>query len=181
MQEFIYKMNDNETYTVMAYRGDEEVVKIEETYAGKPVTILFDSLFKGHKEIKEVIIPDSIEDIGGFIFDGCDGIEEIKLPAGLKNLWQYAFVRTNITEIEIPEGVSTIPPFAFKDCIHLKKVVCHTGLKKIHDHAFEGCKEIETFIVDPGTYIGDLAFEEAAAIGIQKLIVSDSSNDEVEK
>ena len=159
MQEFIYKQNDNETYTIMAYRGDEETVVIDAIHADKPVVILYDSLFKNHKEIRQVILPDTIEDIGGFMFDGCDNLTEIKLPSGLKNLWQYAFVRSNIEKIEIPVGVTTIPPFAFKDCKNLKKVVCHKGLRKIYDYAFQGCDSLKEVIVDPSTEVGENAFE----------------------
>ena len=158
MLEFVYKQNDNETYTVMAYHGDEEIVIIEAIHADKPVTILYDSLFKNHPEIKEVVIPDTVEDIGGFMFDGCENLVSIKLPSSLKNLWQYAFVRSNIEEIEIPAGVMPIPPFAFKDCKKLKKVICHSGLKKIHDYAFEGCNSLVEILCDPSTEIGENAF-----------------------
>lgn len=160
MSEFIYKQNDNETYTIMAYHGNEETVSIDAIHADKPVVILYDSLFKNHKEIKHVILPDTIEDIGGFMFDGCENIHEIRLPAGLKNLWQYAFVRSSIEEIEIPEGVSTIPPFAFKDCRNLKKIICHKGLRKIYDYAFQGCDGLEEVIIDPLTEVGEKAFDD---------------------
>ena len=43
MQEFSYQLNDDEqSYTVTGYRGDDLDVRIPEAFLGKPVTILFD-------------------------------------------------------------------------------------------------------------------------------------------
>ena len=56
MQNFYYQLNfDGNSYTAMSYQGDEQDVKIPEVYGGRPVTVLFDKLFDGHKEIRDVI------------------------------------------------------------------------------------------------------------------------------
>ena len=164
MEEYYFKMNDNETYTIMGYRGDLKEIEIPSTYAGKPVTILFDSLFKGHDEIIHVTIPKGIEDIGGFLFDGCNHLKKIDLPEGLKNIWQYAFVRTAIEEIILPDTLSTIPPFSFKDCKKLKTVVCGKGLKKIHGLAFQGCESLQTVFSYPDIMIEENAFDHPVTI-----------------
>lgn len=157
MEEYYFKQNDNETYTIMAYKGDLEEVTVPSVYAGKPVTILYDSLFKNHEEIRSVSIPEGIEDIGGFVFDGCHNLKKISLPSTLINLWQYAFVRSTVEEIVLPDNLVSIPPYAFKDCRQLKKVICGKGLKKIHAHAFEGCVQMKEIICDPAVEItGDL-------------------------
>jgi len=58
VEEYYFKQNDNETFTVMGYKGDLETVEIPSVYHDQKVTILFDSLFKGHKEIRRVVIPE---------------------------------------------------------------------------------------------------------------------------
>ncbi len=80
MQEFTYKLFDDGTYIAASYEGDEENVEIPAYYLEKPVTILYDGLFKGHSEIRSVKIPETVTDIGGFVFDGCDQLKELELP-----------------------------------------------------------------------------------------------------
>ncbi len=67
MQEFIFRMLDDGTFGAAGYSGDETSVHIPEVYNGQPVTMLLDDLFKGHAEIEQVIIPDTVTDIGGFV------------------------------------------------------------------------------------------------------------------
>ncbi|MBO4876044.1 MAG: leucine-rich repeat domain-containing protein [Bacteroidales bacterium] len=140
MQEFMFKpVEENGTYCAISYKGDNAEVTIPEMYCGHPVTVLFDDLFKGHKEITTVHIPDSVREIGGFVFDGCSSLKSIVLPSSLENMWQYAFVRSSIEEIRLPEKLRYVAPFAFKDCKNLRKVVCNDALEEICCHAFEGC------------------------------------------
>ena len=63
MQEFQYKMLEDETFAVTGYSGEEKEVIIPDTHWGKPVTVLFDSLFSGHAEIENVQIPDTVTDM----------------------------------------------------------------------------------------------------------------------
>ena len=82
MQEFSFKVMEDETFAVTGYTGDEKEVVIPDTHWGKPVTVLFDGLFSGHAEIERVRIPDTVTDIGEFVFDGCRNLRQISLPAG---------------------------------------------------------------------------------------------------
>ena len=160
MQEFFYRPNEDGTYCVIGYRGDEADVVIPDTYGGAPVTVLFDNLFKGHPEITFVRIPDTVTDIGEFVFDGCVNLRHIDLPRELINLWGYTFARCGIEEIVLPDKLTSLPPFAFKDCKRLKKVVCGAGMWKIYAWVFGGCDALEEFIPGPGVQISPEAFSE---------------------
>lgn len=150
MQEFYFKyIPETDTYGAVQYTGDEPEIKVPEIQWGKPVTMLFDGLFSGHKEITSVILPDNICFMGGFLFDGCTNLRHIQLPAKLENLWQYTFVRCGIEEIVLPENVKFIPPYAFKDCKNLKKLVCNDSLDEICTHAFDGCDNLSEIINKP--------------------------------
>ena len=89
MQEFLFKMAEDETFSIIGYTGDEAEVVVPETYWGKPVTILFDALFSGHPEITSVQIPASVTDIGEFVFDGCSGLRHVELPEKLEHIWPH--------------------------------------------------------------------------------------------
>lgn len=165
MQDFLFKMVDDGTYCVVQYEGDEAEVTIPEQYCGKPVTILNDNLFAGHQEITAVHIPDSVTQIGGFVFDGCVGLKRIELPAGLTDMWGYAFVRSGLEEVVLPEHVKSIVSFVFKDCKNLKRVVCNAGLKKIYAWAFQGCDRLTEFEHSPDVEISPKAFEDQKQSG----------------
>ena len=158
MQEFIFRMLDDGTFGAAGYSGDAASVDIPGIYNGQPVTMLLDDLFKGHAEIERVSIPDTVTDIGGFVFDGCERLKHVQLPSGLRYMWQYAFARCGIEEIVIPEKVKDIVPFTFKDCRNLKRIICGPGLKEISAWAFCGCGPVEEFIHDPGTKVSEIAF-----------------------
>ena len=158
MQEFYYNRVEDGTFCLTGYVGDEAEVVIPDD---KVFTILSDKIFRGHEEITSIRIPDTVTDMGEFLFDGCVNLRHLKLPKELKTLWGYTFVRCGIEEIVLPDGLRIIPPFAFKDCRNLRKVFCGAGLEKIYSWAFGGCDQLreECLIHGPGVDISPRAFD----------------------
>lgn len=158
MQEFFFRQVEDGTYAVVEYRGDEEAVTIPYNGAGGPITILGDKLFAGHGEITSVTLPDSVTDMGEFLFDGCEQLRQLCLPAELRFLWGHTFARCALEEIVLPDHLSSIPPFAFKDCKRLKRIICGQGMKTVHPWAFAGCDSLRELVCRPGVRIDPLAY-----------------------
>ena len=158
MQEFYYRRVEDGTFCLTGYEGDEAEVVIPDD---KVFTILSDKVFRGHDEITSIKIPDSVTDMGEFLFDGCVNLRHLQLPAELRTLWGYTFVRCGIEEIVLPDHLRIIPPFAFKDCKNLRKVVCGAALEKIYAWAFSGCDRLseDCLIHRPEAEISPQAFE----------------------
>ena len=53
-------------------------VTIPESYNGKPIIYISEEAFKDNKEIKKVIIPQTITQIYANAFDGCSSLSEIE-------------------------------------------------------------------------------------------------------
>ena len=159
MQDFSYRQIDDGTYCITGYRGDEAQVEIPERFGRAPVTVLYDKLFSGHAEITSVRIPETVTDMGEFIFDGCENLRHIELPRALTALWGYTFCRSSIEEIVLPDGLKILPPFAFKDCKNLRKVVCGAGMKEISAWVFGGCDSLKEVLFGAGVKVSPLAFE----------------------
>lgn len=159
MQQFLYKLMEDGTYCITDYRGDEANIVIPDRYCGAPVTVLFDKLFRNHPEITSIHIPDSVTDIGEFVFDGCVNLRHINLPSQLTNLWGYTFFRCGIEEILLPDKLAALPPFAFKDCKNLKKVVCGSGMKRVYSWVFGGCDQLAEFIHGPNVEVSPKVFD----------------------
>lgn len=158
MQEFYYRRVEDGTFCLTGYEGDEAEVIIP---TDKVFTILSDKVFRGHSEITSISIPDSVTDIGEFVFDGCVNLRRLRLPSNLRTLWGYSFVRCGIEEIVLPDHLRIIPPYAFKDCKNLRRVVCGTGLEKIYARAFSGCDKLteENLVHGAGAEISPQAFQ----------------------
>ena len=158
MQEFYYRRVEDGTFCLTGYEGDEAEVVIPED---KIFTIINDKVFRGHDEITSIRIPDTVTDLGEFVFDGCKNLRQLKLPKDLRVLWGYTFVRCGIEEIILPDQLRIIPPYAFKDCKNLRRVVCGAGLEKIYAWAFGGCDQLarECLIHGPGVEISPEAFD----------------------
>lgn len=160
MQQFDHKLMEDDSFCLMSYQGDEAEVVIPEIIGkSTKVTILYDDLFKGHAEITSVRIPETVTDIGEFVFDGCANLKHLDLPASLETLWGNSFANSGLEEIVLPEKIRSIPSGAFKNCRNLKRVVCGPNVTKIMGHAFSGCENLKEVIYEPGTKVSPLAFE----------------------
>ena len=139
MQHFEFRLLENDTYAIMHYAEDEPEVTVPDTYARKPVTLLFDDLFSGHSEITSIHLPDTVTDLGEFLFEGCTSLRRVLLPESLTAIWPYAFARSGLEEITLPDRLTSIAPFTFQSCHALTRVVCGAGMETIHAGAFGDC------------------------------------------
>ena len=98
-----------------------------------------DGVFYGCNFVCELIIPDSVEIIGGGTFGGCRNLYgEIRLPDGLQWLGPGAFEGCeNFTgNIVIPQGVTSIPYNCFNGTWVGGSLVLHDGVTTIGTGAF---------------------------------------------
>ena len=108
-------------------------------------------------EIKDLVIPEGVTDIGNSAFSGCSGLTSLTIPNSVTSIGNSAFNGCNgLTSINIPEGVSSIGNGAFYGCSSLTSVTFHC--KKI-DSWFRGKTSIKEVIIgDEVTSIGNEAF-----------------------
>ena len=67
-----------------------------------------------YSDISEIKIPDSVKNIGGFAFYGCDSLESIKISENTEYIGEYAFYGCEkLMSVTIPENVSEIGDKAF--------------------------------------------------------------------
>ena len=74
---------------------------------------------------KAFAVPDSVEKIAACAFDGCNKLDEIRLPDTLRSIGDYAFCDISLREIDIPASVTEIGKNIFIESEMLEEIRCH--------------------------------------------------------
>ena len=109
--------------------GDLKEIKLPSN-----LTVLSDSLFGADANLEyitfgdaektdTVIIPETVQKMGNYVFMNCEKIKNIKLPANLKSIGKTCFQGCiSLTGLFIPQSVESIGGGIFGDCDALQSV-----------------------------------------------------------
>lgn len=127
---------------VNAYKG---VYILPETvnYEGEnfTVTSIAEGAFANSKAT-DVVIPNSITEIGDEAFLGCDELVSVTLPLYITEIPRECFLGTGLVSVAIPDGVKRIGYAAFESCSYLHTVMLPSSLKLIDAYAFSECHNL---------------------------------------
>ncbi len=158
-----YTLNsDGSSYVVTGIGTcrDLEIV-IPEIYNKLPVEEIAKGAFDDYKDLKSIIIPSSIEQIGNGVFSNCINLENIEIDVNNKtyksidgNLYsiddeiliQYALGKKD-TSFIIPDGVERIFPFAFTNSANLESIEISNSVRSIEYYAFQNCSRLTTVMI----------------------------------
>lgn len=104
-------------------------------------------------------------DLNG-VFGSAENIKTIILPAQLSEIGDLEFwLCSSLEEIRVPIGVTSIGAYAFQNNVSLKTVHLEGNVTSIMAHAFDGCSSLETInLVNSITLIEKYAFFECKAL-----------------
>ena len=123
---FQYRMLEDGTAEVVLYTGIWKTIRVPASFRGAPVSSVGEEAFRdpsgdyrplGRKNLSEILLPDSLTQIGDRAFKYCSELESLTIPS----------------------GVTRIGAEAFLSCFRLKTLVLPEGLTAIGDRAFSGC------------------------------------------
>ena len=98
--------------------------------------------FSYARNLTNVIIPDSVSDIGEHAFHNCY-ITNLVLPSNLKKINMFAFHQCGrLNEITIPDGVTEIGYWAFNECYNLTQITLPKSIQEIGSWAFGNLKDV---------------------------------------
>lgn len=102
--------------------------------------------FKNSEFLEETILPNSVEKLGGGIFEGCFNLEKVTLPQKIQDIPRYMFGEcVSLRDVIIPDSVRFIHTHAFKDCKNLQKINIPRNLEAFGGFVFAG-SGVETLV-----------------------------------
>ncbi|MDD5998131.1 MAG: leucine-rich repeat protein [Lachnospiraceae bacterium] len=95
--------------------------------------------------LKEIVIPGSVKSIAPCAFIRCVSLKTLTLPEGLEKIDEWAFNGcSSLESVVIPTSVKAIENRAFADCSSLKTLTLPEGLEKLGKASFAGCKGLSS-------------------------------------
>ena len=157
-------LNDHEA---MIERYKDTVVDVvipsTVTYRNKDYSIVAigDNAFED-RDIKSVVIPDGVKEIGSYAFYGCR-FSSLNIPASVEDIGASAFRACGLRSIIIPENVKEIGSWAFRsNSYSLDTVIILSKNVKVGYAAFQYCDSISyiDFPENVDIHEAELTFEK---------------------
>ncbi|MBQ5995559.1 MAG: leucine-rich repeat protein [Clostridia bacterium] len=150
VSSFAYTSGDWE-YTVYdgagvitGYTGKSSNPTIPLKLGGYTIEEIGSGAFLYNNKITGIIIPDSVNYIGPFAFEG-SGLKSITIPSTVKSIGYSAFANcVSLTSVSIPVGLKRISDGMFAYCSALKSIIIPNGAEQICGQAFEGCVSLKS-------------------------------------
>ena len=108
------------------------------------------------KDIKKIIVPDSVIKIEHYTFCTCKNLKSIVIPNSVKSIEYCTFAHCeNLTSINIPDSIKSIASDAFFGCESLASINIPDSTKYIGDATFIYCENLTSIsIPDSIEHIG---------------------------
>lgn len=143
------------------------------------VTKIESRAFYGCKYLEgELVIPDSVKELGSYAFSDCLSEIPLKIGSGIKTIGNSAFENSKFTgKLIIPNNVTGILQRAFFNCYNFTgELILSENLSYINSEAFEGCSSISGTLKFPDKIYGIAESAFALCEGIEKIDVGDGIN-----
>ena len=108
-----------------------------------------DFMFYNCTSLKEISIPETVEEIGSNAFSGTR-LKTLKFPDGISfsnSQYKYACICSGcyqLKEVVLPRAAVEIPEQMFENCTSLTSVKIPDSVKIIRKSAFSGCKNLKS-------------------------------------
>ena len=124
------------------------------------------NLYLNNELVTDLIIPDSVTEIGDWAFFCYDLLTSVTIGNGVTSIGDNAFWNcSSLTSITIPDSVTSIGDGAFCKCTSLTSVTIGNGVTEIGNDAFHGCTSLTSITIpDSVTSIGNDAFNYCTSL-----------------
>ena len=118
-------------------------------------------LYLNGKEVKDLVIPNTITLISDYAFYGCWGLTSVDIPNNVTSIGAEAFSNCISTiSANISNSVTTIGESAFSECTSLQSVKIPDGLQLLKNRLFYGCLSLRDITIPSSI---EVIYQEAFA------------------
>ena len=113
------------------------------------VTEMKGYIFNGCSNLTTVSLPNTITSMGGSNFSQCTSLTTVNIPTSLNAIPGSTFYKcSSLADIDIPENITDIGYSAFSKCTGLTSIFIPATVTQIGSHAFEDCTNL-TKVITP--------------------------------
>ena len=126
-------------------------------YHSNPIS-LSQNLFVDGKEVRELVIPNSVTVIKEFAFYNCSGLTSVVIGNSVASIGNHSFAQcSGLTSVIIGDSVTSIGEMAFYNCKGLSSVTISKSIRSIENQAFDYCslKDMYCYAETPPKTIGN--------------------------
>jgi hypothetical protein len=122
--------------------------------------------FWGCTSLRQIMISNSVTSIGGAVFACCTSLQQVVIPDSVTSIgWDTFIGCTSLQQVSIPDSVTCIEGGAFNDCMSLRQVTIPNSVTSIGMLAFSGCTSLQQIdIPDSVTCIEGGAFNDCMSL-----------------
>ena len=132
------------------------------------------NLYINNQEIKDLVIPNTVDSIHNYAFYGCSSLTSVTIPNSVTSIGKYAFYQcSSLTSVNIPNSVTSIKSSAFNGCSALSSITIPNSVTDIENYAFEGCQSL-TSITIPNS-VTSIGINPFAGCSLNSIIVSEDN------
>lgn len=107
------------------------------------------SAFKGCNMLETIVIPDSVVSIGDEAFSDCGALKEIIIPDSVTSIGDGVFENcVSLKTMALPDTIERVGKGLFTDCFNLKEIVIPDSIKNIDKDAFYGCRSLNNCVLN---------------------------------
>lgn len=126
---------------IIGYTGNLNVVEIPEKIDGLKVKILDFNFSNDKDNLERVTIKANVKKIPNNMFSECSNLKEVILPDTIEIIDKYAFYGcNNITTFKFPKQLNKIGDNSFCNCVNLSKIDVNENIETIGSFAFSNTK-----------------------------------------
>ena len=110
------------------------------------LTNLLEKTFYGQSKITEIVLPESLINIGNYAFS-LSSLTNIVIPDSVQTIGEHAFESSGLENITLPSSLTEISAYCFCECKALTKISIPNSVVAIGENSFNLCSALSTITI----------------------------------
>lgn len=164
--QYKVKKNGHKELLIEEYLGRQSEVTIPIEIDGMPVRVIGSNAFRNCTGVEQIIIPATVKEIDNDAFCGCINLSQVVILDNVERIGKDCFYSTALTEFRFPKRLQIVETGAFGNT-KLVRVEIPQNVKEIKSKAFAECEYLQEAVIPKSTVIASDAFSDCKDVKIK--------------